>query len=187
MPCRMFAVSDCLVVLLVFFFWLYKSTAKVSMKKYDGKVIDIGATAFKLGEKCSDLLAVHVLSGCDTVSYPYRKGKTSALNSLLQFDLNLKVFTEFDVEEAEWMKAGMNFLSYMYCGKIVGLLNTLRFTLFGKKKDSPKIKSLPPTDKSAVEHIRRARPGAPVFKCFSGEQLIRTPLLPLILKCLDGE
>jgi len=35
-------------VLLVFFWWLKKSSVQVSMKKYDGKVIDINATALKL-------------------------------------------------------------------------------------------------------------------------------------------
>ena len=56
-------------VLLVFFLRVYKPAAQVSMKKYDGKVFDIKATALKLGDKCFDLLAVRALSGCDTVSY----------------------------------------------------------------------------------------------------------------------
>ena len=41
------------------------------MKKYDGKLIDIKATAEKRGEKCVDLLAINALSGCDVVSYPF--------------------------------------------------------------------------------------------------------------------
>ena len=144
-------------VLLVFFFWVYKPAVQVSMRKYDGKIIDISATALKLGDKCFDLLAVHALSGCDTVSYPFGKGKISALNMLLKLDLNLQVFSELDAEEVDWMKAGMDFLSYLYCGKIVESLNNLRYTLFSKKKDPPKIKSLPSTDKSAIEHVKRAR------------------------------
>ena len=81
------------------------------------------------------LLAVHALSGCDTVSYPFRKRKISALHLLLKLDLNLQVFTEPDSEEVDWMKAGIEFLSYLYCGKIMESLNNLRFTLFSKKKD----------------------------------------------------
>ncbi|CAM1319304.1 Uncharacterised protein g7168 [Pycnogonum litorale] len=144
-------------VLLVFFCWVYKPVAHVSMRKYDGKVIDITATASKLGDKCFDLLAVHALSGCDTVSYPFGKGKVSALNLMLKLDLNLHVFTEPDAEEVDWMKAGIDFLSYLYCGKIMESLNNLRYTLFSRKKDPPKIQTLPPTDKSAIEHIKRAR------------------------------
>ena len=56
-------------VLLVFFFWTYKPATQVSMRKYDGKVIDINAMALKLGDKCFDQLAIHALSGCITVSH----------------------------------------------------------------------------------------------------------------------
>jgi len=62
-------------------------------EKYDGKVIDINAMASKQGNKPFDLLAVHFLSCCDTMSYPFGKWKISALNLLLQLDLNLQVFT----------------------------------------------------------------------------------------------
>ena len=40
-------------------------------------------TAAKLGNKCSDLLPVRALSECDTVSFPYGKGKVSAVNVIL--------------------------------------------------------------------------------------------------------
>jgi len=114
----------------MFFFWVYKPAAQVSMKKYDGKVIDINATASKLGNKSFDLLAVHALSGCDIMSYPFGKWKISALNLLLKLNLNLQVFTEPDAEEVDWVKAGIDFFSYLYCGKLMESLNNLRFTLF---------------------------------------------------------
>ena len=100
-------------VLLVFFFWLYRGehSAKVSMRKYNGQVIDINATALKLGNKCLDLLAAHAISGCDTVSYPFGKGKTTAINLVLKNDLNLQQFSNPEATEEEWMKVGMNFLS----------------------------------------------------------------------------
>lgn len=74
-------------VLLLFFCWMHKPSAHVTMKKYDGKIIDVKATAVKLGEKCLDLLATHALSGCDRVSYPFGKGKVTAINSLLNSKL----------------------------------------------------------------------------------------------------
>jgi len=55
------------------------------------------------------------------------------------------------------MKAVIDFLSYLYCGKLMESLNNFRFTLFTKKKDPPKIRSLPPDDKAAIEHVKRAR------------------------------
>ena len=36
--------------------------------------------------KCGQRIDLHVLSGCDTVSYPFRKGKKSTLN-LLDIDI----------------------------------------------------------------------------------------------------
>jgi len=36
-------------------------------------------------------------------------------------------------------------------------LNNLRFTFLARKQDPPKIKSLPPNDKAAIEHAKRAR------------------------------
>jgi hypothetical protein len=144
-------------VLLVYFVWYHKPAARVSMKKYNGKVIDINATAYKLGDKSFDLIGVHALSGCDTVSYPFGKGKVSAVNLMLKLDLKLQVFAEPGAESDEWMTAGMNFLSYLYSAKTVESLSTLRFAIFSKKKDPPKIKSLPPTDESAMEHVKRAR------------------------------
>ena len=54
------------------------------MERWDGTVLDINATCADLGEKCLQLLGVHTCS--DTVSYPYGKGKISALNTLLSGD-----------------------------------------------------------------------------------------------------
>ena len=127
------------------FFWANKPAAQVSMRKYDGKVIDINAMALKLGDNCFDLLAIHTLSGCDTMSYSYGKRKVSTLNLLLKLDLNLQVSTDPDAEELNWMKTGTDFLSYLYCGKITEPFNSLRYTLLSQKKDPSKIKSLPPT------------------------------------------
>ena len=144
-------------VLLVFFVWLYKPAANVSMRKYDGRIIDINATSAKLGDKCLDLLVVHAISGCDTVSYPFGKGKVSAINTMLKMDIDLKAFANPEATELEWMQAGLNFLSLIYCGKIVESLSDLRFDIFSRKTETPKIKTLPPTNEAAMQHIRRAR------------------------------
>ena len=127
------------------------------MKKFNGKVIDINATAMKLGDRSLNLLAMHALSGCDTVSYPFGKGKVSALNVVLDRDIGLQVFADPSAHEKEWMKAGMDFLSILYSGHLAESLNDLRFKLFSKRKEPPKIKTLPPTTKAAIEHVKRAR------------------------------
>ena len=50
------------------------------MRKYNGETIDITVTAAKLENKCSYLLPVHALIECETISYPYGKGKVSVVN-----------------------------------------------------------------------------------------------------------
>ena len=62
-------------LLLLHYHWSYKSDTQITMKKVGGNVIDINATAIKLGSKCSQLLAVHALTGSDSTSYPFNKGK----------------------------------------------------------------------------------------------------------------
>jgi len=61
------------------------------------------------------------------------------------------------VAEEAWIEEGLSFLSKLYGGGGMTSLADLRSSIFSKKKDPPKIKSLPPTDDAAVQHIRRAR------------------------------
>jgi len=90
-----------------------KPSVQVSMKKYDGKVIDINATALKLKDKCFDLLAIHALSGCDSVSYPFGKGKVSAINLHLKSDLKLEIFSDPEANETDWLTAPNSCQHYM--------------------------------------------------------------------------
>ena len=61
--------------------------ANIQMEKWNGDVLDVNKTIAQLSpRKCSQLLGLHVLSGCDTVSYPFGKGKKSALK-LLEIDV----------------------------------------------------------------------------------------------------
>ncbi len=46
-------------------------------------VLDVNATCAHLGSTvCSQLLGAHAITGCDTESYPFGKGKASMLNTL---------------------------------------------------------------------------------------------------------
>jgi len=144
-------------VLLVYFVWCHNDPAQVSMKKYNGEVIDINATAMALGDRCQDLLPAHALSGCDSVSYPYGKGKAFVCSMLLKSKVPLRAFADPDASEEDWTREGFQFLSYLYGGVVASTLDGLRYLLFSKKKDPPKIKSLPPTSEAALQHIKRAR------------------------------
>ena len=81
-------------VLLVYFAWYYNPTAKISMEKYNGQFIDIIATISTYGDKCFNILATHSLPGCDSVFYPYGKGKITTFNMMLNSDVDISKFTD---------------------------------------------------------------------------------------------
>ena len=56
-------------------------------EKWDDTVLAMCATMDKLGCKCGQLTGMHALGDCDTVSYPYGKGKKSALKVLMNIDV----------------------------------------------------------------------------------------------------
>jgi hypothetical protein len=145
--------------LLVFFCWKWKGqyTAQISMRKSDGRVIDINATAKKLGHKSLQLLAVHAITGCDTVSYLFGKGKASAVSTMTKHEVGMEVLGEQEASLCDVITAGHKFVSILYKEKQMHTsMNQLRHTIFMSKKDTPKIKSLPPTDPALDEHIKRA-------------------------------
>ena len=69
-------------VLLVYWVWKSPVKAKVEMEKWDKTFLDVNTAVEKLGGKRGMLLGLHAMSGCDTVSYPFGKGKGSALKLL---------------------------------------------------------------------------------------------------------
>ena len=148
--------------LLVFFCGKWQHAVQLSMKKSDGRVIDINATTDQLGRKSSHLLAVHALSGCDTVSYMFGKGKTSAVSRMMETgDVGLDALGEKEADLSDVITAGHRFISTLYStGKQRDQhprsMNLLRHAIFVSKKDTPKIKSLPPTDLATYQHILRA-------------------------------
>ena len=73
-------------VLMVYWVWKMQFNCSVQMDHWNGVVLNINATCTALGPKCLQLLAMHALSGCDTVSYTFNKGKLSALNVLKSGD-----------------------------------------------------------------------------------------------------
>ena len=61
-------------VMLVYWVWKMQLHCSVQMEHWNGVVVDINATCTELGPKCLQLMGMHVLSGCGSVSYPFNKG-----------------------------------------------------------------------------------------------------------------
>ncbi len=72
---QVIADDNDIFALLCHFIWKLKlDNVSITMKKSDGSVIDIIASALQLGEECKDLLTVHVLTGYN-YQLPIWKGK----------------------------------------------------------------------------------------------------------------
>lgn len=153
-------LSDDTDVFILLVYWVYRSAlqCKVQMERWNGTVLDINATCANLGPKCLELLGMHALSGCDTTSYPYGKGKVTALSTLLagQFPGLVDVLGEVGAKQEELMEAVMPFFVALY-GQTPGTsMEYARFNLFTKRKKPPKVMSLPPTSPNLLHHILRA-------------------------------
>lgn len=105
------------------------------MKQFSGKIIDIlsNATAAKLGNKCYDLLYAHALSGCDTVSYPFGKGKKSVLSLMGDVDVHWRYSQKLQLSMNGWRLEWISCLIILCCQEAVEPLSDLRYRLLINK------------------------------------------------------
>ena len=112
-------------------------------------------------ELSATLLSTYVLSGCDTVSYPYGRGKGRseklALNMIEELN-SLAVFG--DGELTETVESAHNdartFFIALYGFRVSGItnLNILRQHMFASPKSD--LRKLPPTEDAFNFHVLRA-------------------------------
>ena len=111
--------------------------------------MDINKTYDNLGANCSQLLGIYAVSGCDIVSYPFRKGKIRALNVIMagNFPGLSEVLGEEHTTDDELLKLGQQYLAALYGQKPGTSNNDAHYNLFTKKKGKLMcIMALPPTD-----------------------------------------
>ena len=81
---------------------------KVQAEHWAGSVFGINVICADLGQKCLQLLCMHALSGCDTISYPYGKGNVTALNTMVSRIYQcLAIIGDIDTTHTELMNATM--------------------------------------------------------------------------------
>ena len=122
-------------------------------------MLHVNDIAVALGDKSLQLLGMHAVTGCDTVSYPFKKGKLIALSKLQQgnFPELYYVVGEETVTHEDLMRTGRNFFAALYSQPKCSSMNTARYMIYTKKKGKPPlVKSLPPTDKNLLLHMLRA-------------------------------
>ena len=140
---RIFCDDTDVFVLLIYWTWRKTIRKNIQMEKWDGTVLDIHATVVKLGDnsdKCGQLPGMHALSGCDTVSYPYGKGKKSALKVLMNNDIDglQDVPGEPDISQGQ-LNATAFFLA-LYGQKETDSLNSARYKMYIQPKEATAFK-----------------------------------------------
>ena len=137
------------------------------MERWDGAILYINATSAHLGLKCLHLLGMHALSGCDTTSYPYDKGKISARNTLLsgEFPGLADVLGEVSTPLANLMDGAKPFLAlcsvWSAVGNIYGAcsIHTLhKSQKHGPTSNIPKFNATPVAGSSAGYVVESGRP-----------------------------
>ena len=129
--------------------------AKIQMEKWDGEILDVNQTVKHLGQrKCGQLLGAHALSGCDTVSYPFGKGKQSILK-LLENDIPGldNVLGEPEATQPQLKATVDAFFLLLYGQKSCATVNNARARLYLSRKKPPPLKRLPPTDANLQQHV----------------------------------
>ena len=149
-------------VLLVYWTWRYDLQVRVSvqMEKWDGGFLDINAKCANIGAPvCSQLLGAHVLSGCDTVSSPFDKGKASVLKTMKagNFPGLFDILGEESATHVDLMAVGQHFFAALYGQPTGTSVTQARYNLYTRKQAKPlRIMLLPPTDTNLYLHVRRA-------------------------------
>ena len=153
-------VCDDTDVFVLLVYWTLRKTIRknIQMEKWDSMVLDIHATVVKLGDTCSQLPGMHALSGCDPVSYPYGKGKKSALKVLMNNDIDglQDVLGEPDISQGQLKATAGAFFLALYGQKKTDSLNSARYKMYMSQKKPPPLKKLPPTDNNLQLHVLRA-------------------------------
>ena len=110
-------------ILLVFYCCkccLQSRNISVHVMKSDGSIIDINASrsTIQLGVQCRDFLAMHVLAGSETTSYPFGKEKMNALKIFPNVELqHVQCIGNLESSSEEIVDAGQKVFPLLYGSK----------------------------------------------------------------------
>lgn len=137
--------------------------AETRSKRQD-KVINISTLRTHLGPLTHHLLFLHAVTGCDSTSALYGRGKKKAFGMLRkdkQMQSTVAVFNSPSATQAEVVEAGEKFIVSLYGGRLTDSLDTYRYFMYNKAiarltvKSKFELASLPPTSAAARQHSLR--------------------------------
>ena len=160
-------------ILLMHFYQQYRWNCNVLMEGTSGerRVISIPEAVDKHCDKVESLVALHALSGCDTVPQMSGIGKKKALNALAKGN-SLQLLGNIDVPFDSIVDECSKFISACYGIEKYSSMAKARFNLWHKKltnKTAPQLKSLPATVEVLTENIKRAHYQTAIWK-YSDQQ-----------------
>ena len=82
------------------------------MKMSNGSLVDFNTSSTQIGEQYRDVLTRHALTGCDSTSYPFGKGKLTGLKLLPRFDL--QGFGDLQYQKEHVLNIGKHFYCLLY-------------------------------------------------------------------------
>ena len=91
-------------------------TAHVQLDRWCGAILNINKGSSLLGAKSLQLLGVHALAGCDTVSYSFGHGKATSLKVLKSAGHSGRytVFGENSANHQQLLETGRKFICSLY-------------------------------------------------------------------------
>lgn len=137
--------------------WLFRSNSYI----LSNKIIEELSihTAKSLSYVASQLLAAYILSGCDSTSYPFKKGKKTVLKTLLR-NINANEMVPLaqypqQADVFQFTAAASYFFKCLY-GRpnFEDTLDHLRAHLF--KNCKMDLRTLPPTEDAFIQHAKRS-------------------------------
>ena len=147
-------------VLLIFWVWRLQMTARVQLDRWCGAILNINESSSLVGAKFLQLLGMHALSGCDTVSYPLGHGKATALKVLKSADQSglYTVFGEQSANHQQLLETGRKIICSLYGVAAGENMVSARYALYIKRTRGKAVCVciLPPTDANLSYHILRA-------------------------------
>ena len=111
-------------------------------------------SSIMLGSICSQLLAMHALTGSDSTSYPHKKGKSIGLNVLNKYrEIGLEIFGDPTADKDLLVETSKKFFCNLYGSLNPIPMKELRYKLFSTSKSTLDVKTLLPTDGPLLQHL----------------------------------
>ena len=173
-------------VLLMHWFHKHHPNSHVTLRKFDGQIIDINVSSEMLGDPCADLLAMHALTGCDNVSYPFGKGKVNGIKIRKTNCPSLGRIGSQTSTKGQIFEAGRHFFSLLYGAQTAMAMHDMHAWQYIY---IPRKETRPPSSRPSHQQMRiwHCMYYEPTSRQWYGMLLTRTVGQMWILKITNGK